>query len=117
MSQPRRDEPADPRTTLGPDAPRAGRPERLWREVVGEQLRAIRRSRGETLKLVATRAGVSPQYLSEIERGGKEPSSEILAAIGASLEITLLDLTTGVADALHNATARGNRRGDFTLAA
>jgi len=74
--------------------------ERLWRHVVGEELRAIRLDRGESLRKVATRARVSPQYLSEIERGFKEPSSEILAAIGASLDTSLLDLTTAVSERL-----------------
>jgi len=90
------------------------RSERLWRHLVGEQLREIRLARGETLRGVGSRAGVSPQYLSEIERGFKEPSSEILAAIGASLDLTLLDLTVGVAERLSE-TAGG--RGEFTLAA
>jgi transcriptional regulator with XRE-family HTH domain len=89
-------------------------PERLWRHLVGEQLRGIRTERGETLRDVASRAAVSPQYLSEIERGHKEPSSEILAALGESLDTTLLDLTLGVADRLHAGSAS---RGEFTLAA
>jgi transcriptional regulator with XRE-family HTH domain len=44
----------------------------------------------------AARAGISPQYLSEIERGLKDPSSEILAAIAGALELTVLDLTTAI---------------------
>jgi transcriptional regulator with XRE-family HTH domain len=87
--------------------------ERLWRELVGEQLREIRQDRGETLRTVAGRADVSPQYLSEIERGSKEPSSEILAAIGGSLDTSLLDLTTAVAQRLTASTSRGA----FALAA
>jgi len=47
---------------------------------VGDQLRAERRRRGETQAEVAGRAGISVQYLSELERGRKDPSSEILAA-------------------------------------
>lgn len=54
-------------------------PEPLWRDVVGALLRAARAGRAETLGQVGRRAGVSPQYLSEIERGLKEPSSEVLA--------------------------------------
>jgi len=86
---------------------------------VGEQLRGIRRSRGETLRGVASRARVSPQYLSEVERGHKEPSSEILAAIGTALETSLLDLTVGVANRLHEAAAPSgtSARADFRLAA
>ena len=43
---------------------------------------------------------MSPQYLSEIERGRKEPSSEMIAAICSALDLTLLDLTTDIARAL-----------------
>jgi transcriptional regulator with XRE-family HTH domain len=89
-------EPVDARPERSPGE----NPERLWRDVVGEQLRGIRRSRGETLQSVAERARVSPQYLSEIERGSKEASSEILAAIGASLDISMVDLTRGAASRL-----------------
>lgn len=91
------------------------RKERLWRELVGEQLREIRLDRGETLRTVAKRADVSPQYLSEVERGHKEPSSEILQAIGGSLDTSLLDLTAGVAQRLHE--SRSTARGAFLLAA
>ena len=59
--------------------------EPLWREVVGHRLRERRRSRGDTLVDTATRAGISPQYLSELERGRKDPSSEILAAVVGAL--------------------------------
>ncbi|WP_424935484.1 MULTISPECIES: helix-turn-helix domain-containing protein [Bacteria] len=73
-------------------------PEPLWREVVGELLREERADRGETLAETARRAGVSPQYLSEMERGLKEPSSEMLAAVAGALGLTLLDLTRGVGE-------------------
>ena len=89
--------------------------ERLWRELVGEQLREIRHDRGETLRAVARRADVSPQYLSEVERGSKEPSSEILAAIGGSLDTSLLELTTAVSQRL--TTPAPSSRGAFALAA
>jgi len=112
MSSSLRAEPVDP-------VPETSRPERLWRELVGEELKAIRRSRNETLQTVAHRARVSTQYLSEIERGRKEPSSEILSAIGASLDTSLLDLTIGVATRLHGSGSAAVARGqaDFTLAA
>ncbi|GAA4808662.1 helix-turn-helix domain-containing protein [Nocardioides caeni] len=71
--------------------------EPLWRELVGDELRRRRRERGATLTEIAERAGISPQYLSEIERGRKEPSSEMIAAVAGALGITLLDLTTRVA--------------------
>jgi ribosome-binding protein aMBF1 (putative translation factor) len=71
--------------------------EPLWREMVGALLRRLRHARGERLADTAARAGVSPQYLSEVERGIKEPSSEMIAAIAGALGVTLLDLTTTIA--------------------
>ena len=70
--------------------------EPLWREALGERLRRLRLERGATLTDVARRAGISPQYLSEIERGIKEPSSEMIAAVSGALGESLLDLTAGV---------------------
>jgi transcriptional regulator with XRE-family HTH domain len=75
-------------------------PEPLWREVLGSRLRALRAERGETLAETAERAGLSPQYLSEVERGRKEPSSEMIAALAGALDTTLADLTTGVTEDL-----------------
>ncbi|MEU2039694.1 helix-turn-helix domain-containing protein [Nocardia niwae] len=75
-------------------------PEPLWREVLGEQLRTLRQDRSETLVETARRAGISPQYLSEVERGRKEPSSEMIAALAGSLGTTLGELTGQVADQL-----------------
>jgi transcriptional regulator with XRE-family HTH domain len=75
-------------------------PEPLWREVLGSRLRALRGERGETLAETAERAGLSPQYLSEVERGLKEPSSEMIAAVAGALDTTLADLTTGVTEDL-----------------
>lgn len=71
-------------------------PQPLWRDLLGRQLRRRRLDRDETLGELAGRAGISPQYLSEIERGVKEPSSEMVAAIAGALDATLLDLTTDV---------------------
>lgn len=67
--------------------------EPLWREAVGSQLREERGERGERIADVAERAGVSPQYLSEIERGRKDPSSEVLSAVAGALGLSVLDLT------------------------
>ncbi len=75
--------------------------EPLWRHLLGAQLRRARRERGETLTETARRAGISPQYLSEIERGLKEPSSEMIAAVAGALSISLLDLTSAVAGDLY----------------
>jgi len=63
----------------------ASGPAPLLRDVYGTVLRRERRRQRRTLDDVASRAGVSIQYLSEIERGRKEASSEILAAVCASL--------------------------------
>jgi len=84
-------------------------PEPLWRDIVGRRLRSQRAARGETLYDVAKRAGVSPQYLSEIERGRKEPSSEMIAAVAGALGTSLLDLTAGAAEDL-----RAHRDGPAT---
>ncbi|HEX4093746.1 MAG TPA: helix-turn-helix transcriptional regulator [Trebonia sp.] len=75
-------------------------PEPLWREVLGSRLRALRADRDETLAQTADRAGISPQYLSEIERGRKEPSSEMIAALAGALDTTLADLTLAVTEDL-----------------
>ncbi|QPE03902.1 helix-turn-helix transcriptional regulator [Microbacterium schleiferi] len=82
---------------------KAARRESLWRHVLGGRLRSLRHERGETLTETARRAGVSVQYLSEVERGVKEPSSEVIAAVADALEVTLLDLTLGVAADLRTA--------------
>ena len=71
--------------------------EPLWREVLGRRLRVLRQQQQETLSETAARAGISPQYLSEIERGRKEPSSEMIAALAGALGTTLIDLTEHVA--------------------
>jgi DNA-binding XRE family transcriptional regulator len=83
---------------LAPLAPNRAtpQPEPLWREVVGRELRDERHAAGRTLADVAERAGVSTQYLSEIERGLKEPSSEVLGAVTGALGLRLVDLTTRV---------------------
>lgn len=83
----------------GPTKPPAA-PEPLWREVLGEQLRELRRRHSETLAETAARAGISPQYLSEVERGLKEPSSEMIAAVAGALGTTLAGLAASVADEL-----------------
>ncbi len=77
------------------DAPVEREP--LWREAAGQELREERQDAGRTLADVAEEAGVSTQYLSEIERGRKEPSSEVLQAVAGALGLRLVDLTTRVA--------------------
>ncbi len=84
----------EPRREPQPE-PRPQEP--LWREVLGRRLRALRQEQQETLSETAARAGLSPQYLSEVERGRKEPSSEMIAALAGALGTTLIDLTEQVA--------------------
>jgi transcriptional regulator with XRE-family HTH domain len=74
--------------------------EPLWRHVLGRRLRTLRERQGRTLTEVAERAGISPQYLSEIERGLKEPSSEMIAAVTGALGTTLVDLSGQITDEL-----------------
>lgn len=89
-----------------PRSPRTPRDvEPLWRDALGDRLRRLRHERGERLADTADRAGVSPQYLSEIERGLKEPSSEMIAAVAGALDVTLFELTTGVVDDLRSRAA------------
>jgi transcriptional regulator with XRE-family HTH domain len=104
-----------------PHAPRSPRePEPLWRDALGDRLRRLRHDRGERLADTAERAGVSPQYLSEIERGLKEPSSEMIAAVAGALEVTLVELTAAVVDDLRSRAAERSpvgARGAYSLAA
>ena len=82
-------------TLAGPSG-RGRRPRPLLRTMVGDVLRRTRREQGRTLADVARAARVSMPYLSEVERGRKEASSEVLAAICESLGIDLSDLLAGV---------------------
>ncbi len=59
------------------------------RQLVGEVLRARRVAEGLTLRDVSAKARVSLGYISEVERGQKEASSELLAALARALEIPL----------------------------
>ena len=73
----------------------------LLRDAVGQQLRASRIAQSRTLRDVAKEARVSLGYLSEVERGQKEASSELLASICSALNIQLssllIDVTTQIA--------------------
>ena len=70
----------------------------LLRHALGQALRRIRLERGLTLRELSERSRVSMPYLSEIERGRKEASSEILDTILRVFDLTLLDLLREVAD-------------------
>ena len=72
----------------------------LLREAIGGTLRQTRTDRRRTLREVSHQARVSLGYLSEVERGRKEPSSELLASICDALEVPLPDLLVAVAEAM-----------------
>lgn len=82
----------------------------LLRHAIGAALRRERWRQRRTLDDVALRAGVSVQYLSEIERGRKEPSSEVLAAVCTSLGGRLVDLVGAVHMELSAASPGGQSR-------
>jgi DNA-binding XRE family transcriptional regulator len=82
-------------------------PEPLWREALGRSLRAIREEQGGRLIDIAERAGISPQYLSEIERGRKEPSSEMIAAVTGALGVDLPGLLINIAGDVRDRLATG----------
>ncbi|WP_158861982.1 helix-turn-helix domain-containing protein [Leifsonia sp. AG29] len=69
----------------------------LVRHALGTVLRRIRTERGTTLRQLSERSSVSIPYLSEIERGRKEASSEIVAALCRELDVSERDLLTAVA--------------------
>jgi len=87
--------PTPPRSPQPHGQPGPG-PAALWREAAGRTLRRERLAQERTLADVAGAAGISAQHLSEVERGLKDPSSEILDAVLGALGIRLLDLTDGV---------------------
>lgn len=80
------------REPFGSHEPREPRTRPLLRTMLGDVLRRTRLAQGRTLADVARAARVSMPYLSELERGRKEASSEILAAICEALHIGLSDL-------------------------
>ncbi|MFI0240007.1 helix-turn-helix domain-containing protein [Streptomyces sp. NPDC016845] len=80
--------------------------EPLWRHVVGDVLRRRRRAQGRTLQDVADVAGISMAYLSEVERGRKEASSEMLAAAAGALGLGLVDVLALAQGELARGTAR-----------
>jgi transcriptional regulator with XRE-family HTH domain len=80
----------------------------LLREAIGDRLRHARTSQQRTLREVSRAARVSLGYLSEVERGRKEPSSELLAAICEALDLRLSELLHRVAadvDAVEGVTS------------
>lgn len=84
--------------------------EPLLRHLVGSILRRARLRQGRTLQEVAAAARMSTAYLSEVERGRKEASSEVLAAVCGALGIRLVDLVAQAHDALAAAAEQGSVR-------
>lgn len=68
----------------------------VLRQVIGDELRRRRQDQGRTLRDVSGAAAVSLGYLSEIERGHKEASSELLASICGALNVSLSDVLASV---------------------
>lgn len=89
----------------------------LVRQEIGDVLRDFRLQKGRTLRQVAGDASVALGYLSEVERGQKEASSEILAAVADALQTPLSVIMGEVSDRL--AVIEGLRGGysekDFTV--
>lgn len=83
------------------------RREPLWRTLIGDVLRHERQAQDRTLQDVADAARISMPYLSELERGRKEASSEILAATARALGLRLSDLVS----------LANSRLGDYETAA
>ena len=76
----------------------------LVRTEIGDTLRSARRRQNRTLRDVSTGARVSLGYLSEIERGQKEASSELLSSIAQSLGLSTAQMLRMVADYLDSVT-------------
>ncbi|MGW3465052.1 helix-turn-helix domain-containing protein [Streptomyces olivaceoviridis] len=102
---PLRPAPVRPDAPDGEPAPR----EPLWRDLVGEVLRRERQAQERTLKDVADAARISLPYLSEVERGRKEASSEVLAAAAHALGLGLGDLLSLAHGELVRRTAERHR--------
>ncbi|MFT8637042.1 MAG: helix-turn-helix transcriptional regulator [Pseudoclavibacter sp.] len=70
----------------------------LVRQELGDVLRDLRQERGRTLRQIAGRASVALGYLSEVERGQKEASSEILASVAEALDVPVSRIMREVGD-------------------
>jgi transcriptional regulator with XRE-family HTH domain len=77
----------------------------LMREAIGGSLRRARTDGRRTLREVSRRARVSLGYLSEVERGRKEASSELLAAICEALDVSLPDILAEAAEVIARSLA------------
>jgi hypothetical protein len=103
--------PVSERPATAPPGEPAARQTRepLWRDLVGDVLRRERLAQERTLKDVADAARISMPYLSEVERGRKEASSEVLAAAAHALGLGLGDLLSLAQGELTRHSARSRR--------
>ena len=90
----------------------------VLRSVIGSQLRRERLDQGRTLREVSSQARVSLGYLSEVERGQKEASSELLAAICGALDVPLSQVLRSVSSevATHEAEVRPKVKSALSVA-
>jgi transcriptional regulator with XRE-family HTH domain len=79
-------------------ATKGGRAMVILRQEIGDVLRDTRRQQGRTLREISSLARVSLGYLSEVERGQKEASSELLASICGALEMPLSSVLREVSE-------------------
>jgi len=75
----------------------------VLREIIGQTLRELRGDAGMTLRQVSTASVVSLGYLSEIERGHKEASSEVLSSICKAMDVSMSELLSLVTLKVHAA--------------
>jgi transcriptional regulator with XRE-family HTH domain len=83
----------------------------LLRNALGETLRDARNKQNRTLRDVSTAANVSLGYLSEVERGRKEASSELLASICDALDLELSDLLDSVSRSMRTDVSSADKSG------
>jgi hypothetical protein len=88
----------------------------LLRQVIGEELRRRRNEQARTLRDVSRDAQVSLGYLSELERGQKEASSELLAAVCSALDTPLSSLLAGVSTEVARREAMLADRASYSIA-
>ena len=86
----------------------------LLRNALGETLRNARNRQNRTLRDVSTAANVSLGYLSEVERGRKEASSELLASICDALDLELPDLLDSVSRSMRTELVTVDKSGAIT---
>ncbi len=88
----------------------------LLREVIGDVLRRARTAQGRTLREVSDAARVSLGYLSEVERGRKEASSELLSAICGALDVPLSQVLSDAGDEMAQEERTASVRESVTAA-